>query len=151
MMLDEQRAEEEEEEEEAAAATANPFTPSAARATKTHKSAMVIVPTPPSDTQSLTDASTIDDSAVATPRFGAAADNDGGGARCSSRQKRKAAASSFGLDSDPLLLPASDDSKRASSPCEPVELESAATKRKRSSLDSKKSSAKRFKYSGVYG
>ncbi|KAI4114708.1 MAG: hypothetical protein LQ345_004563 [Seirophora villosa] len=133
MMLDEQRAEEKEEEAAAAAAAAaNPFTPSAAHARKTHKSAIVVVPTPPSDTQSLTDASTIDDSAVATPRFGAAAADDGGGARCSSRRKRKAAASSFGLDSDPLLLPASDDSKRASSPCEPVELDAARAKRKRS-------------------
>ncbi|KAL8831090.1 MAG: hypothetical protein Q9170_005440 [Blastenia crenularia] len=58
----------------------------------------------PSDAQSLTDASTIDDSAVATPRF-----STGG----SSKRKRKAASASFGLD-----MTTSDDPSFAISPCE---------------------------------
>lgn len=101
-----------------------------------HKS---LVPTP-SDTQSLTDASTIDDSAVATPYFGIEE-----GSR-SSKRKRKAAPSSFKLDMISL-----DDPGLPASPHEQVEINSSPTTRakRKVSPTSKniKSSSKRFRRS----
>ncbi|KAL8647938.1 MAG: hypothetical protein Q9210_005265 [Variospora velana] len=127
MMLDEQREEDAEAADPATLGEARKLSP---------------MPTPPSDTQSLTDASTIDDSAIATPHF------EEGGRSSSRRSKRKAApaAAAFGLDA---LLP-SDDSKRGSSPCVPIE-SAGRTKRKISpGSDDTKSSAKRLKGPGLF-
>lgn len=91
-----------------------------------------------SDTQSMTDASTLDDSAVATPFFGA---DDGGR---SSRKKRKAAPASFKLDMISL-----DDS--GFSPASPFNsddiIPTTKVKRKVSPESKKANSSKRFKIS----
>ncbi|KAL8749506.1 MAG: hypothetical protein Q9184_006779, partial [Pyrenodesmia sp. 2 TL-2023] len=101
-----------------------------------HKS---LLPTP-SDTQSLTDASTIDDSTVVTPYFGIDE-----GSR-SSKRKRKAAPSSFKLDMISL-----EDPGLPASPREQVEINSSPTTRakRKVSPESKKikSSSKRFRRS----
>lgn len=104
------------------------------------------IPTP-SDTVSLTDASTIDDSAVATPYLYT---DDGGH---SSRKKRKAAPASFKLDMIPL-----DGSEPPESPREPIEIRSSpSTRAKRKvsseskSPDAKKTkSSKRSKYPRIF-